>query len=206
MRALQPAAPSAVQAARPPVLAAYARTHRGTTPFQLYDLCASRARACTCLLSAFKTGKPVLWLDSSCTRLCRRLGMPPGKTHPVLIRPELPATSLLVWIRPLPEPLMSAPLVLRFTFISALSSSSSRRREEDDGGKKERQGRRRLPTMMAPALISKQNKPVFSRGLIPAPITSHLIGLMRQTRCPRCIFNDLLISSFIFSYQLLSHF
>lgn len=211
VRALQPAAPSLVQAAHFPVLVTM---YWGTTRFRLHFMTSARTkRACTSartgLLSAFKASKMVLWSN---TRAASTHSYTPtsgnvsrkdaasidyarASRH---LSPRLDQTTFWAFN----EHITGAEIHFHQCAVIFIFSRLWGRRW----------GIERKPRTAAPAnnddpaLISKQNKPVFSSGRIPAPITSQLIGLMRQTRCPRCIFNDLLISSFIFSYELLSHF
>lgn len=218
--ALQPAALSIVQAARSAVLAALlkkkkkVRMYRGTTPFQLHFMTSAHTEractsACACLLSAFKTSKMVLWSNTRAASMHSYTPTPGNVSRKDSssidydwaarhLSPSLDQTTFWAFN----ERITGAEIRFHQCAVIFIFPRSWGRRWGI-----ERKPRTAAPANNdAPALISKQNKPVFSSGHIPAPITSQLIGLMRQTRCPLCIFNDLLISSFIFSYELLSHF
>lgn len=186
----------------------------GTTRFQLHFMTSAHTKrsctsVCTRLLSAFKTSKMVLQ-SNTCAASMHSYTPASGNVsrkdtssidyawasrH---LSPSLDQTTFWAFN----EHITGAEIHFHQCAVIFISSRLWGRRWGI-----ERKPRTAAPANDdAPALISKQNKPVFSSGHIPAPISSQLIGLMRPTRCPRCIFNDLLISSFIFSYELLSHF
>lgn len=194
----------------PPLAALWTKSHavrrHDAIPTSPHGL---RTRARTCLLSAFKTSEMVLWSNTRAVpmHLCTPTSGNVSRTDPSSIdyawasrrlAPRLDRTTFWAFN----ERITGAEIHFHQCAVIFIFSRLWGRRRGI-----ERKPRTAAPANNdAPALISKPNKPVFSSGHIPAPITSQLIGLMRQTRCPRCIFNDLLIWSFVFSYEFLCHF